>query len=246
MEFKKIKFVANRPWLNQNSVSRPGPMIKNLPDWYNKADAQEMDTASGLPRQKPEGGGMYFTWKSCPVVADIMCSGYTYKTPCDIEFKEDFAGNIKASVLDPQHANILVERMPLERFPPPQGFHAKHFAWWADWAVELPEGYSALYAQPFNRFDLPFWTMSGIVDNDQVKLPGTMPFFVQKGFNGVIRAGTPYAQIIPFVREHWEAEYDTSLSEAELEARRKEYAVRYRKPEGGVYRNKVWQEKKYQ
>jgi len=136
--------------------------------------------------------------------------------------------------------------MPLDRFPPPQGFHAKHFAWWADWAVELPEGYSALYTQPFNRFELPFWTMGGIVDNDKVHLPGTMPFFFMKGVTGIVPAGSPYAQIIPFKREHWLAEYDTDISAEEIDAKNRANAEKYRRPNGGVYFREVWERRKYQ
>ncbi|MEK9648983.1 MAG: hypothetical protein VW337_07705, partial [Gammaproteobacteria bacterium] len=105
--------------------------------------------------------------------------------------------------------------------------------------------YSALYAQPLNRHELPFLTMSGIVDNDKVKLPGTMPFFVLRGTRGILPAGTPYAQIIPFRREHWLAEYDTSLLSEEIEQRNRDSATLYRTPEGGVYLKQVWEKRKY-
>jgi hypothetical protein len=111
--------------------------------------------------------------------------------------------------------------------------------------VELPEGYSALYTQPFNRFELPFLTTSGIVDNDKVHLPGTMPFFVLKGVAGILPAGTPYAQIIPFKREHWESEVDVSLAQAEMSAKNRRNSERYRKPDGGIYLNEVWERRKY-
>jgi hypothetical protein len=32
MDAKKIRFVANQPWLKADSASRPGPIIKTLPD----------------------------------------------------------------------------------------------------------------------------------------------------------------------------------------------------------------------
>jgi hypothetical protein len=163
--------------------------------------------ATGKPAEAP-GGGKMPTWKACPAVLDALGTGYTYRTPCDIEFAEDGAGNIHARVLDAEYRNFLQEREPMPQFFHPRAYHWKHFAWWADWAVELPEGYSALYTHPLNRFELPFLTTSGIVDNDKVHLPGTMPFFVLKGVRGILPAGTPYAQIIPFKREHWEAEID--------------------------------------
>jgi len=246
VDTQKIKFVANRPWLNEDSASKPGPIIKTLPDWYRKADRYALHPATGLPVEKPNGAGKIMNWKACPAIFDIMGSGYTYKTPCAIEFKEDAAGVLQAKVLDPRFADILVERVPLAQFPHPQGYHEKHYAWWADWAVELPEGYSALYTQPLNRFELPFLTMSGIVDNDKVHLPGTMPFFFLKGVSCILPAGTPYAQILPFKREHWEAEYDLSLKQPEMSAKNKANSARFRKPDGGVYLNEVWERRKYQ
>ncbi len=245
MDTRKIRFVSNRPWLTEKSKSRPGPVLKTIPDWFRKASRFIKNPETGLPVLKEDGSRMS-NWKACPAVFDIMSSGYTYKTPCDIEFYEDAQGNIQARVLDPQHQSLVQERMPLDRFPPPQGFHAKHFAWWADWAVELPEGYSALYTQPFNRFELPFWTMGGIVDNDKVHLPGTMPFFFMKGVTGIVPAGSPYAQIIPFKREHWLAEYDTDISAEEIDAKNRANAEKYRRPNGGVYFREVWERRKYQ
>ena len=103
------------------------------------------------------------TWKACPAVLDVLGTGYTYKTPCDIAFTKDAAGNIQAPVLDAQYRNFLQEREPMPEFVHPGGYHLR-FAWWADWAVELPEGYSALYTHPLNRFELPFLTTSGIVE----------------------------------------------------------------------------------
>ena len=132
VDTKKIKFVTNRPWLTQDSPSRPGPVLKTIPDWYRKADRYARDPATGEFAQLPDAGGKIPTWKACPALYDVMGSGYTYKTPCDIEFFLDKDGTIQARVLDEQHQNFLFERMPLDRFPVPQGYHARHFAWWPD------------------------------------------------------------------------------------------------------------------
>ena len=245
MDTKKIRFVANKPWLTLDSPSRPGPIIKTLPEWYSKAEWFHQDPTTGKPFVEADGGRVP-TWKACPAVLDVMGTGYTYKTPCDIEFAEDTAGNIHSRVLDEKYRSFLQEREPMPQFFHPRGFHRKHFAWWADWAVELPEGYSALYTHPLNRFELPFWTTSGVVDNDKVHLPGTMPFFMLKGVRGILPAGTPYAQIIPFKREHWESELDVSLTAEQMSAKTKENVAKYRKPDGGVYQREVWERRKYQ
>lgn len=246
METNNIKFVINRPWLNLDSPSKPSPTIKTIPDWYRKADRFAVNPMTGKPWEMPDGSGKIPTWKACPAVFDIMGTGYVYRTPCDIEFFEDAAGQIQAKVLNPQNADFLQDRPAMPQFTPPLGYHQKHFAWWADWAVELPEGYSALYTQPLNRFELPFMTTSGIIDNDKVSLPGTMPFYVVKGFTGVIPAGTPYAQILPFKREHWVAEFEVDLSYEEMMQKNMANSEKYRQPDGGVYQKEVWERRKYE
>jgi hypothetical protein len=98
---------------------------------------------------------------------------------------------------------------------------------------------------PFNRYDLPFMTISGVIDNDKVNLPGLMPFFVQKGWTGVIPAGTPYAQLLPFLREDWKSEIIIP-TETEILHSNIENSKKYRIPDGGVYRKEVWTRRSYE
>lgn len=246
MDTQKAKFVINRPWLNAESDSKPLPALKTIPEWYRNADRFAVNPMTQKPWELPNGQGKIPTWKACPAVYDIMGSGYMYRTPCDIEFYEDAAGQIQAKVLDEKNKDFIQDRTPMPQFEHPRGYHEKHFAWWADWAVELPEGYSALYSQPFNRYELPFLTTSGIIDNDKVHLPGTMPFFIVKGFTGVLPAGTPYAQIIPFKRENWEAEVVTQFNPVDMMAKNQQNSSIYRLPDGGVYQREVWERRKYE
>jgi hypothetical protein len=239
-----IKFIKNRPWLNDNSESVPRPTIKTLPEWYRKGDRFAVRSDNGEYWKNPMDGGKIPTWKACPAIFDVMGTGYVYKTPCDIEFYEEH-DQIKAKVLDPQNRDFLQNRPPMPQFKAPMGYHETHFAWWSDWAVEVPEGYSVLYTQPFNRFELPFLTTSGIIDNDKVNLPGTMPFFVVKGFTGVVPAGTPYAQMLPFKREDWDSEVDTKISLPDMMSKNQINSKKYRVPDGGVYQKEVWARRTY-
>ncbi len=61
---------------------------------------------------------------------------------------------------------------------------------------------------PANRLDLPFRTITGIVDCDAFRL-GLVHFpalWVDRSFNGVLPRGTPVAQAIPVKREALEIE----------------------------------------
>lgn len=240
-----IKFIKNRPWLTEDSSSAPKPTIKTLPDWYRKADRFHINPQTNEPWEDPMVGGKMPTWKACPAVFDIMGAGYVYRTPCDIEFYEK-NNQLKVKVLDPENKDFIQVRPPMYQFTPPMGYHEAHFAWWSDWAVEVPEGYSVLYSQPFNRFELPFLTTSGVIDNDKVNLPGTMPFFVVKGFTGTLPAGTPYAQMVPFKRENWESQIDAKLPTVEMSMKNYANSRKYRVPDGGVYQKEVWERRTYE
>ncbi len=76
------------------------------------------------------------------------------------------------------------------------------------WTIEAPEGYSVLFTHPLNRFDLPFTTITGLVDCDRyrdnwVHFPA---HWHDINFSGVVPKGTPIAQVVPVRRETWSAE----------------------------------------
>lgn len=238
-----ISFVSNKPWLRPDSASTPSPIIKTIPEWYRKADrfAKKIDGSFWIGPDK----GKIPTWKACPAIFDIMSTGYTLKTPCDIEFVETKPNLMSVTIHDDKYKDFCVPRQKMPQFEHPSGYYENHFAWMPDWAVETPEGYSVLYTQPFNRFELPFLTTSGIIDNDKVNLMGSMPFFLSKGFSGIIPAGTPYAQMIPFKREDWSSEIIIEES-SKLSAKNMKNSMKYRKPNGGVYKNEIWQPRRYE
>jgi hypothetical protein len=133
----------------------------------------------------------------------------------------------------------------MPQFEHPHGYYKNHFAWFPEWAIKVPNGYSVLYSSPFNRYDLPFITVSGIIDNDKVNLPGSMPFFVQEGWTGVVPAGTPYVQMIPFLREDWKSETVIPTID-EILINNTTNSKKYRVPNGGIYKNKVWTKRSYE
>lgn len=240
---KIIEFISNRYWLNKDSISKPESMFKFLPSWYREAD-RFAKTPDGEYWVGPDSGKIP-TWKACPALLDIMTTGYSLVTPCDIEFLMDSAGNISVNISDDIYKDFVTRREPMPQFEQPHGYYKHHFAWFPDWAVSVPKGYSVLYASPFNRYDLPFITVSGIIDNDKVNLPGSMPFFIREGWTGTIPAGTPYAQMLPFLREDWKSQTNIPKID-EMLANNIENTKIYRVPNGGIYKNKVWSRRSYE
>ncbi|CAB5218130.1 hypothetical protein UFOVP204_12 [uncultured Caudovirales phage] len=244
MTKKLIKFKPGMPGLKKNSDTAPMPTSKTLPEWYRKADRFARDPRTGEFWENPDGSGKAPTWKACPAMFDIMTSGYVFVTPCDIEFYLDENEKIAVKVLDKQFEHFCTPREPMDQFTGPMNCYEEHFAWFPNWAPSLPEGYSAIYFAPINRFDLPFVMTSGIVDNDKIDLPGSVPFFINKGFTGLIKKGTPYLQILPFKREDWQSEV-VQEDDRSLYARAMANSRFYRIKDGGVYKNKVWSKRSY-
>jgi hypothetical protein len=72
------------------------------------------------------------------------------------------------------------------------------------WAIKTPPGYSVLFTQPFHR-ESSFTILPGIVDTDTYSAAVNFPFVLNDiNFEGLIPAGTPIAQAIPFLREDWQ------------------------------------------
>jgi hypothetical protein len=72
-----------------------------------------------------------------------------------------------------------------------------------------------LFAHPANRADLPFTTLTGLVDCDTFfDSPINFPArWHDAGFNGVLPKGTPVAQCLPVKRETWVGEFDVLTAE---------------------------------
>ena len=103
------------------------------------------------------------------------------------------------------------------------------------WTIEAPQGYSLLFTHPANRFDLPFTTLTGLVDCDLyhdnwVHFPA---HWHDVNFTGVLPKGTPVAQCTAVKRESWEVQTKAFTPDEAQRAHDLSNAI-YR--ETGVYR----------
>lgn len=221
----KIYFISSD---HENAGVKPEVAAKTLPNWYKDH-----------PRYNEEKDP---TWRNCVPFFDVMTSGYMLLTPCDIAFGHD-GTRPTVKVLNSNFENFVELRAELSNFQTPLGCYSNHFAWLPRWGVSLQDGYSALYTNPFNRFELPFIGASGIIDNDKMNTPGRMPFFVKEGWTGVLPKGTPFVQILPFKREDWTL---VNVEANEVQVRRNlKRSVRFRSVKSDYYRDHSWSRKKY-
>jgi hypothetical protein len=176
------------------------------------------------------------TVKHCMPFFDAMTAGYYYLLPCDITITAT-DGVPKASWDFP--IKPITERSHLE-IPTPEGYYQAHFSWQMWWGMKVPEGWSILITSPLNHNEVPFRTTSGIVDYDRYTSPGNIGFFILKGFEGVIKKGTPIFQIIPVKRADWTMEIDRSLQEQG----HKDHDAKLSSPRGH-YKKHIRVDKKY-
>lgn len=163
------------------------PMAQMIPNWYKESE-----------RWIGDSPGM----KHCVPFLEALKIGYSMCLAQDIYFEKTELGTIVRYKHEPQ---VVASRPPFstDPMPAPSGYDDEHFIWQTQTAVHIPEGYSAIFTHPLNRFDLPFITLTGVVDGDFFVHGGNIPFYLKNGFEGEIPAGTPIIQIIPFKREDW-------------------------------------------
>jgi hypothetical protein len=171
---------------------------------------------------------------------DSFTVGYTIPLPADIYVTIGGDGLPNYSWRDNQ-AQFLTLRdiTPGVSVPIPDEFFQQEPIWNAYFSLELPKGYSMLITHPLNRYDLPFITRTGIVDDFKL-YGGNLPFLLKKGFEGMLEAGTPIAQVIPFKREDWKLEPSPGLyKEAFINGARSNNRLR------GWYKENIWKKKSY-
>jgi hypothetical protein len=213
-----IEFVTETP--DDNS---PIPAVKSLPDWYKKA--------------KKYQEGKVSSFKNCVPFFEAISSGYVFLLPCDVKF---YQKDGEPFVELPQgYEPLVTKRRAMKEFHTPDGYYDVHFAWLPNWGVKAPIGYNVLYLTPLNNYALPFINTSGIINSDKVNQPGSVPFFLRNGFEGVIPKGTPYIQIIPIKRESWKHR-EAWVSYSELE-----YFVPGTPHIQNYYRDNLWEMSRY-
>jgi len=231
---KKIEFVPNSEDLHL--YSEPPTLAKNtLPDWYK--DSPSPNYKSSVFGE--HGEKLNVSIKMCIPFLDSITAGYIQKSWTDIHISME-NGQIKYSYAS--QPQILALRDNIHT--PPMGFYQYEFVWKMYWMAKVPKGYSVMITHPLNRNDLPFQTLSGVLDSDDFfslgDYGGDLPFYIKEGFSGIIPKGTPIYQIIPFKRDKWNskvAKYDKEVQVVQDSKIRSKF--------WGGYKNEFWKKKEW-
>lgn len=199
---KEIEFIPKDEWA-ETLVPGPKPARHYTPSWMKKMPMFYDNNRRVEPIQT-QRIKFNTTAKMCVPFTDTFNFGYIQATWCDMYVHN--SGEGRGDAFFSAYPDLLETRnkMSLE---PVDEFYKNEFAWKIQWIPKLPKGYSILYTHPLNHYDLPFHTLSGIVDSDEFvyERDGNHPFLIREGFEGFIPKGTPMFQIIPFKRDNWKS-----------------------------------------
>jgi len=194
----KIDFIPNSE-LTSAIIDPPVPASKIVPEWFKR-----MTTAinKNNAHRNPDNTSNK-TVKACVPFIDALTTGYMITLPCDVVFVDPAKYGVR--VLWDVSWQVLEVHSPGQAagMPVIDGYGDEILKWTAMWSIKPPNGYSLLFTHPLNQFDLPFFTLSGVVDSDAYDAPVSLPFLVKNNFMGKIPKGTPIAQVIPIKRESW-------------------------------------------
>lgn len=180
-------------------LPKPVPARRALPDWLREMPSE-------APSEVLEGA-MVRTVKHCPPFLDALGLGVMIPLACDLHFDK---GAVSWHWEVPALPDTLISRAPVGVHVPEQATGAPWqlavnsvLKFMNFWTLEVPSGWSLLFTHPMNREDLPFRTLSGVVDCDLFR-DGYVHFpalWSARDFTGTLPAGTPVAQVIPVQAE---------------------------------------------
>ena len=212
-------------------VPCPKPAKNYLPQWYKDV----------LPATEPEfdlskpGIVVNKNIKSCMPFFDGYTQGYIQETWSEIyiEYKKHDDGTHSLQYHSTSGPEIINHR-DNNVFQKSDVFYDTEFTWAHQWVPKCPAGYSILYTSPLNHFNLPFRSLDAVVDSDMYyhEYSGKAPFYINKGFSGLIPVGTPMYQMIPIKREDWSSstlEYDYNANYVRTHMIRKYFMRNYKR-----------------
>jgi len=208
----------------------PQPAHKFIPDWYKHTDMRPFEDD---PLNK--------SVRACMPFMEALTFGWVVPVPTDISITRSSDGvevnwstqQFKAMGSHPK------EQVGGDAFP----YGGEIMKFNLPYTLRTPEGVSTLYMPPLNRVETRFRPFSGVVDTDEYVNETNIPaLLLDDDFEGIIEAGTPLAQVIPFERDSLvnESETRTATDEEEEWLGRTGEAVH---AVDAYYKEEVWEPK---
>lgn len=229
---------------------QPKPASSFVPDWYKKLHSYWGDEKKPLP-----DGGTSASVKRCMPVFDSITSGYIITSYVDVYISQREVIKHEPGKADVSEGFVpwyqWPSYLPIEFHPQQQAIgyvnqgtmpkHASYPKWINSWAIKTPPGYSCLFIPPMHRESV-FSILPGVVDTDNYTNAINFPFYLHDwNFEGLIPAGTPIAQVIPFKRDSWTMKVTPKTEEEHANDLSKKLRSKY----FDAYKSMFRQEKSY-
>jgi hypothetical protein len=200
-----IKFEA-RDEYGWEVAERPYPASQAIPDWwramtpYDKTpdnpDGKKLIVENYVSNASP---------KKCNPMLDALTSGYVIPLWSDVQVQNV---NDDKRITWRVSGNVFQEHGHSAReVETPVGYNEQVFKFMNKWRIITPKGYSCLITQPFGYRQTPTQAIPAVIDTDNSSLEILPPVWFRSDFEGILEKGTPMAQVIPFKRSDWRAEY---------------------------------------
>jgi hypothetical protein len=234
---KKITFKAQEK--KYNTLEKlPIPASNKLPNWYK--DMQILGDRVKTKELFVTTNQNNSTVKKCIPILDALTLGYIIETQYDVLLKHennnwDISWKTKEEIFEP-HAEHTA------KIETPYGYYPRIAKYTYKRIPITPKGYSSLIISPMGYNKLPFKAVAGVVDTDSKNLSAfALPVWVSKNHKGVVKHGTPLAQVIPFKRDNWEMVSDYFEND--------DYYIQEQNSFGRYvlnhYANVIWKKKKF-
>jgi hypothetical protein len=200
----KIDFIAmNRHVMEVRE--KPRPAVDFLPDWYKSMPSVGEEKFNLSPAAN-------VTAKKCFPLKDAITAGYIVTLWADIFVDNDG----EYPLIKWATSEAVIDTWSPQQsagYEIPSNCSLPVFKYLHGWIPKTPKGYSCTVTHPVGYPNLPFFTLSGVIDTDKLTTSANAPFVLKTGFSGIIKKGTPMFQITPFKREKWESTFSSRTIE---------------------------------
>ena len=211
----------------------PTPGVKNVPDWYINTSEYRNDSGRTFGDD-----GTPHTIKKCVPVFDAITAGYILYTQVDVQVTQ-----VEGVPYYRWASQNAIEFHPIEQAPlHPRYNGAAYPKWQNPYAIKTPPGYSSLFLSPLHNPNQIFTIFEGLVDTDKYTIPVNFPFILNNvKWEGIIKAGTPMAQVIPVKRDSWKHKIGTEKDRMEQDM----FVMKLKTILFNSYKKQFWSRKEY-
>ena len=183
-------------------LEKPKPATDYIPQWYKNAKSERTGKKDPTLDGSPNA-----TVKRCMPVWDMMTAGYIMETPYDIYVRQTPEGPFFQWGNNDAIAFQHMDQFQNHPYSKDINYAVRIVI---PWSIKTPKGWSSMVMEPQHHELGPISCASGIIDTDDYSIPFNMFLKLRDpNFEGMIPAGTPFLQIIPFKREVWTSSLGT-------------------------------------